>query len=80
MTQKGSTIRIDEDILEQFRQLAPEESDEEKFINQALREWLAAQNVKELAREELHQMIQTALTSLQPGKQPAQAKRKVSTG
>ena len=38
MTQKRSAIRIDEDILEQFRQLAPEESDEEKFINQALRE------------------------------------------
>ena len=65
---KRSAIRIDEDILEQFRQLASEESDEEKFINQALREWLAAQNVKELVREELPQMLQTALTSIQPGK------------
>jgi hypothetical protein len=45
-----------------------------KLINQALREWLAAQNVKELVREELHEMLQIALNSVQPEQQAVRQK------
>ncbi len=41
-------IRIDEDILEQFRQFSSEGQGCEKLINQALREWLSAVNVEEI--------------------------------
>ena len=59
-------VRIDEDILDQFQQLTPPGQGYEKFINQALREWLSAKNVKELLREELTQMVQQAFASVQP--------------
>ena len=72
---KRSAIRIDEDVLDQFQQLTPQAQDYERLINQALREWLSAQNIKELVREELHQMVQTVLTSIQPVKNMAQSKR-----
>jgi uncharacterized protein (DUF4415 family) len=58
-------VRIDEDILEQFRQLTPEGQECERFINQALREWLSATSVKELVREELHYLLAQALASVQ---------------
>ena len=35
------SVRIDEDLLTRFSQLAPEEENPERLINQALREWLA---------------------------------------
>jgi uncharacterized protein (DUF4415 family) len=57
------TIRIDEDILEQFQQLAPEKP--EKLINQALREWLFTKDMKELVRDEFQKMLQQALFSIQ---------------
>ena len=56
--QRRQVIRIDEDVLDEFRQLTPDAQDYERLINQALREWLSAQNVKELVREELHEIIQ----------------------
>ncbi len=62
-------VRIDEDILEQFRQLTPQGQRYEKFINQALREWLSAKTVKELLRQELTQMVQQAFASVQSVKQ-----------
>ncbi len=62
-------VRIDEDILEQFRQLTPQGQRYEKFINQALREWLSAKTVKELLREELTQMVQQAFASVQSVRQ-----------
>jgi uncharacterized protein (DUF4415 family) len=68
-------IRIDGDILEQFHQLLPDKQDYEHVINQALREWLSAQNIKELVRDELHQMVQTILTSM-PTTMPISKKRK----
>jgi uncharacterized protein (DUF4415 family) len=68
-----SIIRIDEDILEQFRQMTPQHENYEKFINQALREWLSAETMKELVREELHQMVQTVLSSSQPDAQVSQS-------
>ena len=51
--QKRQAIRIDEDVLDEFRQLTPDVQEYERLINQALREWLSARNVKELVREEL---------------------------
>lgn len=57
------TIRIDEDILEQFKQLAQQEQGYEQLINQALREWLSARDVKELVRGELQQIVRQALSS-----------------
>jgi uncharacterized protein (DUF4415 family) len=54
---KRFTIRIDEDILEQFQQLVPQGQGYERLINQALREWLSARGIKELVREELQDIV-----------------------
>ncbi len=59
-------VRIDEDLLQEFRQLATEDQSHEQLINQALREWLSAQGVKELVRAEIQQAIQQSLSSAQP--------------
>lgn len=58
-----SSVRIDEEILDQFRQLSSDSY--ENLINKALREWLAAKGVKELVREELPNIIQETLASRQ---------------
>jgi uncharacterized protein (DUF4415 family) len=60
-------VRIDEDILEQFRQLVPPGQGYERVINQALREWLSAKGVKELVRAELQQAVQRAISTIQVG-------------
>jgi uncharacterized protein (DUF4415 family) len=60
---KRFTIRIDEDILEQFQQLVPQGQGYERLINQALREWLSARGIKELVREELQDIVHQALTT-----------------
>lgn len=49
-------ICVDSEILEQFKQLVPDGDGYQHLINHALREWLAAQGVKELVREALHEM------------------------
>ena len=69
------TIYIDGDILEQFRQLAPENQRYVTLINQALREWLFANDLKDLVREELQQMVQKALVSIQAASQLPKSKR-----
>jgi len=46
------TIRLDDDVLEAFRMQAGDRG-YQTLINRALREWLTAQSVKELVREEL---------------------------
>jgi len=56
-------IRIDEDILKQFQQLVPKGQGYERLMNQALREWLSARDVKELVREELPHLVQQALST-----------------
>lgn len=58
-------VRIDEDLLNQFRQLASEDQNHEQIINQALREWLSAQGMKELIRAEIQRAIQQSLSSAQ---------------
>ena len=62
-------VRIDADILEQFQQRAPEGESYQESINHALREWLSAQNVKELVREELHQMLEQVFVATQDEEQ-----------
>ncbi|MBI3336415.1 BrnA antitoxin family protein [Candidatus Peregrinibacteria bacterium] len=55
------TLRIDEEIVEPFKQLAPEGRGYQRLINQALREWLSAQGVKEWLQEELPAILSQAI-------------------
>lgn len=68
-------VRIDEDILAQFQQLAPDGEKCERVINQALREWLSVKGVKELVRTEFQQMLQRALVSVQVGAEQAKLEK-----
>lgn len=65
------TIRIDEEVVHQFKQMAPDGRGYQSIINQALREWLAAQDVKELVREELTGLVSKAVSSIESAVQPA---------
>ncbi|MCI0696291.1 hypothetical protein L0337_30340 [candidate division KSB1 bacterium] len=60
-----SVLRIDKDILQQFKQLAPSDQECQRLINQALREWLSAKDVKELVRAELQQVVRQALALIE---------------
>jgi uncharacterized protein (DUF4415 family) len=60
-----SAIQIDEDILERFRQMLQDGQSHERAINQALREWLSAKDVKDLIRGELRQIVQQSLSTMQ---------------
>ncbi len=60
----NTSVRIDAEVLQQFRQLVAPDEECDKLINQALREWLAAQNVKELVRAEIQNGIQQALAQV----------------
>jgi uncharacterized protein (DUF4415 family) len=57
---KRPTVRVDEDILSQFSEIAAPGQSTEQTINHALREWLAAQTMKELLRTELQAAVQQA--------------------
>lgn len=57
---KRPAIRIDEDILAQLQRLIAPGQTAEQVINQALREWLSAQDMRELLRTELQQAVQRA--------------------
>ena len=64
-TAKGRiTIWIDHEVLEQFKQLVPDGQGYQRLINQALREWLTAQGVKELVRESLQEMTTQVVSAL----------------
>ncbi len=56
------TLQIDTDILERLQQMAPENY--QHVLNQALREWLTAQDVKDLVREELQAMTAQVVASI----------------
>ncbi len=58
-------VRIEEDILEHFQQFVLPGNSCEKVINQALREWLAVKDVKDLFPAELQQTVQQAIASIQ---------------
>ena len=66
------TIRIDEEIIEQFKKIASEERGYQSLINLALREWLTAQSVKELLREELPEMLNKAVSTIQSTALPSE--------
>ena len=51
---KQVTLRIDEEILNKFREMANEgDSSYQTLINKALNEWLMAKDFKDLLREDL---------------------------
>ncbi len=54
------TIRLDQEVVEQFKTLANDDG-YQTLINRALREWLAAQSIKELIRNELPEMVKSAV-------------------
>lgn len=58
-------VRIEETTFEQFEQLDAGQGSEQ-LINQAIREWLSAQNMRELVRAEFQAVVQQSLASLQP--------------
>ena len=56
------TIRLDQDVIDQFRHLADSEGGSyQALINIALREWLTAQDVKALLSRDLPQVLRDAL-------------------
>ena len=63
-TKTRITIRLDEDVIEQFKALVPEGRGYQKLINEALREWLAAQGVKEIVRQEMSNLVVQAVSSI----------------
>jgi uncharacterized protein (DUF4415 family) len=58
-------VRIDEDLLKEFRQLATEGQSYEQLINQALREWLFAKGMQGLVRAEIQQAVQQSRSAAQ---------------
>ncbi len=62
------TIRIDEDILEDFKDMVPEGKGYQSLINRALREWLDARGVKELISKELPGLLGKAVSAVQSEK------------
>ena len=60
-TKQRITIRLDEDILEEFKALVPDGRGYQALINTALREWLAARDVRKLIREDLREVVREAL-------------------
>ncbi|MCK6508885.1 BrnA antitoxin family protein [Myxococcota bacterium] len=66
------SIRIDEDILQEFKALAQGKG-YQALINQALREWLVVGGLRELLREDVEQLIQhTIQTTLSSVQNPVQ--------
>jgi uncharacterized protein (DUF4415 family) len=61
------TIRIDTDIIDQFKQMVPDGQGYQRLMNQALREWLMAQGVTELVREEIQALTAKVMVLLQEG-------------
>jgi hypothetical protein len=58
------SVRIDDDLVKQFGQLASEGETPERLINHAFREWLAGSTIKGLIRSE----VERALLSYSSGK------------
>lgn len=60
-----TVVGIEDDIIAEFKQLVPQEQEYRRLINQALREWLLAKDVKELVRAELQKVVRQTLVSIQ---------------
>jgi hypothetical protein len=63
------SVRIERENFEQFHQLAVNGQSAEQLINQALREWLAAQGIKEMVRAEIQLAVRQTFSAaaFQPG-------------
>ncbi len=59
------TIRIDEEVLDEFKRMVPNGRGYQGLINIALREWLIAREVKELVRGELEELVSKAVSSIE---------------
>lgn len=64
---KRRTVRLDEDVVKELQPLTNEDRTYDQVVNQALREWLAAGEMKELVREELKHAFQQAISATQFG-------------
>jgi uncharacterized protein (DUF4415 family) len=60
-----TVVGIDDDIIAEFKQLVPQEQEYRQLINQALREWLIAKDVKGLVCAELQQVVRQALALIE---------------
>jgi hypothetical protein len=58
-------VQIEEDLLQQFRQMIPAGQSCESIINQALREWLFAKGMKEMVRAEVQIALRQSLSAVQ---------------
>jgi hypothetical protein len=56
-------VRIERENFEQFQQIAANGQNAEQLINQALREWLAAQGIKEMVRAEIQSAVRQTLSA-----------------
>ena len=66
-------VRIDEDLLNQFHQLAAAGQSPEQLINQALREWLTAKGMSEMVRAEIQLAVRQSLSATQTHPESPQA-------
>lgn len=57
---KRPAVRVEQEILAQFQERAAPGQSAEQAINQALREWLAAKDLKEMIRAELQDAVHQA--------------------
>jgi hypothetical protein len=60
-----TVVGIEDDIIAEFKQLVPQEQEYRQLINQALREWLIAKDVKALVRAELQHVVRQALSLIE---------------
>ena len=58
-------VAVDTEIVEQFRAMVQDGRNHRELINQALREWLAAQGGKELLQGELPAILSQAMSESQ---------------
>lgn len=67
------SVRVDPATLEQFHQRAANGQSYEQLINQALREWLVTDGLKDVLRAEIHAAIQESLAVAQQQVEAASA-------
>ncbi len=60
---KRPTVRLDEEVAKELQQLMAEGLTYDQVVNQALREWLVAKEMKELVREELQHAFQQVISA-----------------
>lgn len=70
---KRPTVRLDEDVAKELQLLTTEGQTYEQIVNQALRQWLAAKDIKELVREELQEAFRQAISMGHFGEELPQA-------